>query len=141
MVIDDNQGVLELLGDLLEDLRAAEVCRYHSGEEALKAFNSASQDFQFVVTDLEMPGIDGIELCRRLHAVAPRLKILLTTGSQIITEFEAIRSGFCGLLPKPFPAGALRKAVETAGLFNHALRGATIDDKHVTTNEAALAAA
>ena len=118
MVIDDNDGVLELLGDLLENLRGAEVCRFRCPVKALEEFSATPENFQFVVTDLEMPGMDGVELCRRLHAISPRLKILLTTGSQIITEVEAIQSGFCVLLPKPFPAHALLKAVETAGAFN-----------------------
>ena len=142
MVVDDNQGVLELLGDLLENLKGDEVSRFQSGSDALRAFQSSAQDFQFVVTDLEMPDIDGIELCRRLHAVSPKLKVLLTTGSQIITEVEAMRSGFCGLLPKPFAGDALRKAVERAALpVDHSdgeVQGKRIP---ITFNQAAPAAA
>lgn len=123
MVVDDNDSVLQLLADFLEMFGVAEVCRFHSGIDALEAFAAAPADFQFVVTDLEMPGIDGVELCQRLRAMSPRLKILLATGSKNVTEIDAMRSGFCGLLPKPFPLPALREAVQAAGALNGLARG------------------
>ena len=54
--------------------------------------------FDFVITDLEMPGLDGIELGRQLRAFSPTTKILLATGSGILTATEAVERGFCGLL-------------------------------------------
>ena len=64
-----------------------------------------------------MPGMNGIELCRRMHAVVPGLKIVLATGSSVANEAGARRCGFCGLLAKPFPAAALWRIVESAGLL------------------------
>lgn len=117
MVVDDNEGVLGLLGDLLEALGVAEVLRCRSAAEALAIFSAAPCRFQFVITDLEMPGMNGIELCRRLREIAPQLKVVLATGSGIANEAGARQCGFCGFLPKPFPAAELWRAIESAGVL------------------------
>lgn len=114
MVVDDDAGVLEFLARLLKSLNLADVRCFQSSAHALRAFEAQSDHYSFVVTDLEMPGMDGIELCRRLRCISPRLKVLLSTGSGLITEDEARQIGFCGLLPKPFPVAALCRALATS---------------------------
>jgi CheY-like chemotaxis protein len=116
MVVDDSAEVLELAAMLLERLGGARVSRCRSGAAALAEFAAAPGTFGFVLTDLVMPGMDGIELCRRLRAQAPGLPVLLATGSALITRAEARNLGFCGLLEKPFLPGTLRAALKTAGI-------------------------
>lgn len=118
MVVDDNETVLDFLAGLLETLGIADVQRCHSGAEALAAFNATPDQFQFVITDLDMPGMNGIELCRRLRAVAPGLKVVLATGSGFANDAGARQCGFCGLLAKPFPAAQLWRTIEAAGVLN-----------------------
>ena|ERR1051325_12003066 len=122
MVVDDNEGVLDFLASLLETLGVADVQRFHSGAEALAAFASSPDRFQFVITDLEMPGMNGIELCRRLHQVSPQVKVVLATGSAAANETGARACGFCGMLAKPFPAAELWRTMEAAGVLNPAAR-------------------
>jgi CheY-like chemotaxis protein len=117
MVVDDSDAVLDFLASLLENLGIADVHRFSTATEALTAFSAAPGQFQFVITDLEMPGMNGIEFCRRLHSIAPGLKIVLATGSAAATEEGARRCGFSGLLLKPFPAAALWRMLETAGVM------------------------
>ena len=118
MVVDDDQGVLEIMALFLRTLSGIEVRCFQSAREALRAFTAAPGDYDFVVTDLEMPGMSGIEFCQQLHVLVPRIKVLLASGSGIITGSEAKQSGFCGLLPKPFPLPALLGALEAAGVIN-----------------------
>src|SRR5580765_4258206 len=113
MVVDDNEGVLDLLADLLEALGVADVQRFHFGAAALAAFNTSPELFQFVISEFDMPGMNGIELCRRLYEVAPRLKIVRASGSGIANEAGARHCGFCGMLAKPFTAAELRRTVES----------------------------
>ena len=120
MVVDDNEGLLEFLAGLLETLGVAEVQRCHTGAEALAAFRASPNQFRFVITDLDMPGMNGIELCRQLHSLSPRLKVVLATGSSVANESGARQCGFFGLLPKPFAAAALWRIVESAGLLDRA---------------------
>jgi len=92
----------------------AEVSRFSSGAEALSAFAEAPEKFQFILTDFEMPHMNGVEFCRRVLALASKAKVLLVTGDTNIDEADARRWGFCGLVRKPLPAAELRQAVEAA---------------------------
>jgi len=125
MVVDDNKSVLDFLKALLESLNIARVHCFASGAEALAAFAAGPEDFELVVTDLEMPAMDGIELLRRLRAISPRLKVLLATGNALITDQEAARYGFCGLVPKPFSTTALFRATDTARVSRHRFNAGT----------------
>jgi CheY-like chemotaxis protein len=79
-------------------------------EQVLRRFSSADE---LLVTDLNMPGMSGIELARRIRTLAPRAKILLTTGSALTMPDErTLRSyGVDFFLPKPFGAQELMSAV------------------------------
>jgi len=128
MVVDDNADVLEFVSTLLATISDAEVWRFRSGAEAAEAFASAPESFRFVITDLEMPGMSGIELCRWMQTLSPRLNILLMTGSAIVTREEAARFGFCGLLKKPLLPAALKQAIEALRTPN---RRATSENRAV----------
>lgn len=117
MVVDDNDAILELMAGLLETFGQIQVCRCHSASEALTAFVAEPESFEFIVSDLEMPSMNGIELCRQLLTLAPHLKILLATGSSLVTDDAARKLGFCGMLAKPFRPTELRRAVANAGLL------------------------
>lgn len=116
MVVDDNEGILQFVGDVLDMMGCAEIVRFSSAEEALAAFTAAPDEFQVVVTDLEMPGVSGVELCRRVRALSPSVKVLLVTGRAEITEVQALRWGFSRFIAKPFSAAALWRALETLGI-------------------------
>ena len=120
MVVDDDDGVRDFIAAVLELHGGVPVERFASGQEALAAFTENPKQFRLVVTDLEMPGMNGIELCRRLRAVAPDLKVVLATGAAAANQAGASKSGFCGLLNKPFPAADLWRLVEAAGVMQTA---------------------
>jgi CheY-like chemotaxis protein len=129
LIVDDNENVLLLLSALAAQLTNAEIDCFSSPREAEAAFAQAPDKYQLVITDLEMPGVDGIQLCRRLRAISPAVKVLLTTGSRLLTGAEAVQNGFCGLLQKPFRVSVLKnllaaagvEAVERGNYFNHVL--------------------
>lgn len=106
LVVDDDAGIREFMTALLE-MAGVEVVSCASADAALPVFAAAPERYQFIITDFEMPGMNGVEFCGRVLALVPGMKILLVTGQPAISEAEARRLGFCGLLPKPFPATAL----------------------------------
>lgn len=116
MVVDDDDGVRDFVANVLEMRGEAEVARFRCPQEALTAFRAAPGEFEFVITDLDMPGMNGIELCRRLRALAPELKVVLATGNGATHEAGARQCGFFGLLAKPFPATAVWHILESAGV-------------------------
>jgi len=115
MIVDDNQDVLAWMRELVGKLVDADIQCFDSPHSALATFAAAPDAVDFVITDLEMPGMSGLELADRLRKLSPSLKVLLATGSEILTNREAAQKGFCGLLRKPFPFPSLRGALAAAG--------------------------
>jgi DNA-binding NtrC family response regulator len=107
MVVDNDVDSLDTVA------RDAEICSFPSPWQALDAIIAAPETFQLVVTDLEMPGMNGIDFRRQVQLVVPAMKVLLTTGSGLFTEESAREIGFCGLLCKPFSIGALKETLAT----------------------------
>jgi two-component system C4-dicarboxylate transport response regulator DctD len=114
MIVDDDEVFLLLMHHMIERLVSVEIASFNSPTEALNAFHSRPEMYEFVITDLQMPAMDGLELARRLHALAPTLEILLVTGSALLTNAEAIERGLCGLVHKPFSLDSLLNALPPA---------------------------
>ena len=117
MIVDDNETILTLVRSLVECFTDRPIECYQSPQAALAMFQAAPERFEFVITDLEMPGMNGTEFCRRLHETSPALKVLLSTGSEILTDDQAAARGFCGLLHKPMLMQSLKAVLSREGLI------------------------
>lgn len=79
LLAEDDDSMRDFLGKALE--RAGhEVVRVADGEDGLDALGEAPGSFELLLTDIVMPGVDGIELARRAAEVDPGLKIMFITG-------------------------------------------------------------
>src|SRR5271170_5994387 len=116
MIVDDNDEILSLMREITAQFSDTEIVCFNSPQDALAAFEAAPENFELVITDFEMPGMNGVELCRRLRAISPSAKILLATGSGMFSEEAAANEGFCGLLHKPFPFAVLQNILESLGV-------------------------
>lgn len=114
MVVDDDACIRESIGAFLELTGRLKVDLFASATAALSAIINDAGHYQFVLTDFDMPGMNGIEFCRRVLAFAPGTKVLLVTGDATIDEAQVRGLGFCGLVKKPFPLAELQAAVATA---------------------------
>lgn len=119
MLVDDDEGALAFMRTFVSKLGVTEIECYTNAEDALAAFEASPESFELVITDFQMPGMDGVELARRILNLAPNIKILLTTGSNLFNDEVAAREGFSGFLKKPFQFTALQCALEAiaAGKF------------------------
>jgi DNA-binding NtrC family response regulator len=115
LVVDDDTETLGTVVQLLTVVSNAEICSFPSPWQALDAFAAAPDSFELIVTDFEMPGMNGVDFRRHVQALSPSAKVLLTTGSGRFTNESARQSGFCGLLRKPFSIGSLIQTLSTAG--------------------------
>lgn len=85
-----------------------------SAVEMVEDAHSRSQDFNLVLLDWKMPGIDGIETARRIRAVIPENVpiMILTAYDWSDIEKEALEAGINGFLPKPFFLSNFKQAIE-----------------------------
>ncbi|MFO0759688.1 MAG: sigma-54 dependent transcriptional regulator [Byssovorax sp.] len=119
LLVDDDPAMCELLELDLRD-RAFEAITRHAANEALALLDE--EEVSVVLTDLNMRGMSGIELCRRVSERHPDVPVVvLTAFGSIETAVSAIRAGAYDYLSKPVDAEALTLALERA-ITHHALR-------------------
>jgi CheY-like chemotaxis protein len=100
LVIDDDPDVLSVLCAYLRQ-KGFSVRSASNGTEGLAEASSTAPDI--ILSDIAMPGMDGIELCRQLRARLPKIPVVLMSGQASAIEPDRIRSaGAAALLAKPF---------------------------------------
>jgi two-component system, LuxR family, response regulator FixJ len=111
-VVEDDQPMRESLVELLEE--AGYKARAYASAEELLARGAAAEP-GCVVSDLRMPGIDGMTLLRRLRADGSGLPLILITGhGDVPMAVNAMRVGAVDFLEKPFEPDALLGAIAMA---------------------------
>jgi two-component system response regulator HydG len=112
LVVDDELGMCELVEADLR-LRDYEVESCTRAEDAFAKLQAGS--FDVVVTDLNMPGMDGIELCQRIATNNPDLPVVVMTGfGSLDTAVAAIRAGAYDFVTKPLEMEVLAVALDRA---------------------------
>lgn len=112
LVVDDEEGLRMTLAANLE-LDGFEVFEAGSGEDALAL--ARERRFDLVISDIQMPGIDGTELFRRLREVSPGTPVVLMTGFALEELVRgAMEQGVYTVLAKPFEVSHALKVASTA---------------------------
>jgi DNA-binding NtrC family response regulator len=111
-LIDDEPVIHDVLGQLLTS-EGYEVEISASGEEALEKF--PSQSFDVILLDLLMPGMDGIEVLRRIKKVDPLAPVIIITAyGSVESAIAAMKIGALDYVQKPFKHDDLLLAIEKA---------------------------
>jgi two-component system response regulator HydG len=112
LVVDDDPGVRYTLRELLEEAEM-QVAEAGDGREALDWL--AEQHADLVISDLAMPGLDGMGLLRELAAMpgAPRVIVITAHGSER-AAVEAMKLGAFDYFAKPFDIDAIMQVIERA---------------------------
>ncbi len=112
LVVDDQPRMVQAICAALRRLDVTCIPA-HGGAEALAAFADGGADA--VITDQRMPGIDGLELMRRLQAEHAGLPVILVTAhGDVQSAVEAMRAGAFDYVQKPFDNDTLRAALRRA---------------------------
>jgi CheY-like chemotaxis protein len=109
LVVDDDRLVLALIKHILEREGIVTHC-VSSGEEALEKIKERS--FSLMITDLNMPGLDGFELSRKGREMAPQMPIIMNTGGisqEIICQAREV--GIAKVMNKPFFAKEMLETI------------------------------
>jgi two-component system response regulator FixJ len=111
-VIDDDAAMRDSLNFLLSSANF-NVTLYQSAQNFIDSVSSL--DFGCVVSDVRMPGLDGIELLKRLKAVRCMFPVIIMTGhGDVALAVEAMKLGAVDFLEKPFEDDLLIGMIETA---------------------------
>ncbi|MEW6501669.1 MAG: sigma-54-dependent transcriptional regulator [Thermodesulfobacteriota bacterium] len=110
LVVDDEQNMRVALFEAL-NRNGHEVQVAESGRMALDMMKKATPDL--VISDIKMPGMDGIELLRQIKAEWPELPVVIVTGyATVETALEAMKRGAFDYILKPFPVEVIEETVK-----------------------------
>ncbi|MFC1584583.1 response regulator [Fibrobacterota bacterium] len=114
LVVDDEENVLSSVKKVISskhpELRV-DLC--DSPMDALGLIKGG--EYHMVITDLMMPGIDGLELIKKIRTIDSRLKIIMMTGyATMKTALLAMREGAHKYISKPFTRDELLSALHSA---------------------------
>jgi FixJ family two-component response regulator len=110
LVLDDEQIVLDSITRILE-AEKYEVKTCHSGNQALEALKAG--EFDILITDLKMPGMDGIQAMEALAEVDPDLSMIMVTAySTVDSAVKAMKLGAVDYIRKPFTPDQLVSLVD-----------------------------
>ena len=111
LIVDDNEQIVSILVEYVE----AEGWPYlvaRSGEEALSLFDAASPSL--ILLDVMLPGIDGLEVCRRIRAVSGVPILMITARDEDADRILGLDIGADDYICKPFSPGEVMARIRAA---------------------------
>ena len=116
--MDDEQVVARVVTEQLRRLGYV-VTSVNDPEEALELVTEEPEDFDLLLTDLQMPRMDGVELAARVMRICPQLPVVLSTGNRWSVPASTARAaGIREIVDKPF------RIEELAHVLRAVLQGA-----------------
>jgi DNA-binding NtrC family response regulator len=112
LLVDDEEQFLDVLSQRLE-ARGMKVKAVTNGEDAVN--HVEDHNYDAIIVDLAMPGIDGIETLKRIKAKRPDLEIIMLTGHATVKSgIEAMKLGADDFLEKPVDLNVLLEKIGEA---------------------------
>jgi DNA-binding NtrC family response regulator len=112
LVIDDEPAIRQLLSERLA-IAGFAVTVADSGTAGIEAMRR--RRFDVAITDLKMPGLDGVETLSALKEIDPAVPVVMATGyATVETAIEAMKRGAYDYIQKPFKLGDLVLVLERA---------------------------
>ena len=107
LLIDDEPLVTDICEMMLKSLGHC-VLKAHSGSEGLEVFMANKDKIDLIISDFNMPGMNGQEVVDALRIMGHTVKVLLSSGGLSAAEAEQVlTSGFSGYLKKPYSMATL----------------------------------
>jgi excisionase family DNA binding protein len=116
LLVDDEESIRKLLSRMLESTYDVEVAP--DGDAAIRLLREPDAHYDLLISDLNMPGMDGLTLIREAQRINPELTAIVITGySTESSAIEALNLGVAGYLTKPFgTAQVLAAAAKALGV-------------------------
>jgi two-component system response regulator CpxR len=101
LVIDDDTELCELLAEYLKP-EGFEITAVHDGEQGLQLAVSGAGQYDLIVLDIMLPGMNGFEVLQRLRSQADTPVLMLTARDEEVDRIVGLEMGADDYLPKPF---------------------------------------
>ncbi len=112
LLVDDEEGIRKVLAISLAD-EGYEVLTAENGEEALRLFSEAVP--RLVLTDIKMPGMDGVELLQQIKELSPDTEVIMMTGhGDMELAIKSLQFEAADFITKPIHDEALEVALKRA---------------------------
>ena len=112
LIVEDDNSMAQMCAKLIRR-RGHTVVIAGSGSDALAIVREA-RDIDVVLSDVQMPGMTGVQLLAGLHAIDSTLPVILMTGYGHLFNSQALTVGAADCIMKPFDPDALIHSVERA---------------------------
>jgi len=107
LLIDDEDMVIKISEMMLKRL-GYRVLKAHSGYEGLQLFEENKSKIDLIISDLEMPKMNGKEVMDKLREIDPQIKVILSSGALTnADEKNVVNKGFNGFIKKPYNMNTL----------------------------------
>ena len=113
LVIDDDDAVRDVVGDILE-ARGLRVLSAEDGRRGLDQFKAHADELDLVLLDMTMPGMSGAEVFQEIIAIAPEMRVVILSGyseNNVVASLDGLRP--VGFVHKPF---SLDELIERVGM-------------------------
>ena len=115
LVVDDEADIRELLAEFLRGMKL-KVATAKDGRAAITALERDPDRYWLVITDIIMPGADGLEVLQSAKAINPALNVVIITGyASLDTAVKAVRLGAFDYLSKPFTLAEIEMMIHRLG--------------------------
>ena len=115
LVIDDDAHIRSSIGKFLI-ARGHTVIEAADGEKGVEVVESQAVDI--VITDVKMPGMDGLEVVRQVQSISPETEVIVITGvKEAENAFRALREGAFDFFNKPFKVEDLNAAIQRTARY------------------------
>ncbi|MDR1063975.1 MAG: chemotaxis response regulator CheY [Azoarcus sp.] len=115
LIVDDFSTMRRIVRNLLKELGYTNADEAEDGVAALQKLESSPSEFNFVVSDWNMPNMDGLTLLQKIRS-APHLKhlpvLMITAEAKKENIIAAAQAGASGYIVKPFTAATLAEKLE-----------------------------
>jgi two-component system response regulator AtoC len=114
LVVDDEADVRELLAEYFTEI-GYDVTTAPDGAQAIEDITANPTKYGLVISDLQMPGVDGLGVLKAAKAANPSLAVIIVTGyASVDSAVRAVRMGAYDYLTKPFTLGQIEMIVRRA---------------------------
>jgi CheY-like chemotaxis protein len=114
LLVEDDLAVLDVGREMLKSL-GYNVLTARDGEEGLNTYRASGNEIDLVITDMEMPKMTGMDLCKALWRIDPQLKVILASAHNVRErEAQLLTTGVRGFLQKPFGMRNLETTIRQA---------------------------